>query len=424
VTRKYKRWDPEEVAAIEAELDRWDKLGSQPGFAYVASMRERHPALFEDYSDQKIRNMFNALKKVRKGLCHCGHRPPEPGSTRCAECKAKVRERRMERVVEGVCARCGEPIDTKGSMTQCSSCLGKMRKRYYRPARNQAKERTAWWRGVSYNLFKWIVPGTATFALDVLRQSPDHLLVDLFGGSGDLTVRALLSGCEVLAYNDVHPGLVAFMRVMDKGLWPEMWDEVKALRKEHPDRVLATYHTCLGSPVSTDEDLVKLGALLYTVARQVEGRGLVAPRMMSEWQPLPPRQGPKMRRFHRALKEGEVQISCLDFAEAIDYHDCYQALFIADPPWPGTRKYEYTVDGRYGELVEKLLATRGRFVLTMASTRESLDAMLPCPHLYYLLSYGGARLLVGSDFPLKSKRLLPFDAKRFDPGRAKRGRRF
>jgi hypothetical protein len=140
--------------------------------------------------------------------------------------------------------------------------------------------------------------------------------------------------------------------------------------------------------------------LLYSVCHTVKGRDLVRLEMEPTVKGLADHHKTRMREAHALLVENETEVTCLDAMEAIPYYDCSRTLFVADPPWPRSDKYEYDFEGRHAELIRALLSAEGEFLVTMQSSKLSMVAMAPCPHLYFFRSHGGPKCLIGSSFPL------------------------
>jgi site-specific DNA-adenine methylase len=432
--KPHRPWTEEERAVIRAELDQLG--GKRPESGYT----KRLMPLLPGRDMQDVRNIFGMERRKRLGLCNCGRRKPVKGKAMCQRCIDKTKARVAEQKKAGVCLRCGQKIDPLGSLTQCSKCSKKMSERYYKKARSKASKK--WGQmaakktkkgGVahSYNLINWLSPCTVPFLLRVIPKGSQ--IVDLFGGSGDLLIRAAKEGHEAFAYNDIHPMLVAYMRVLQRGLWPELCDKITHIQKSDPKSILKTYidlrstaddrlihlqtqrvlgklddaSVCAPEPGDMNWNiLIVQAALLYLVARDVQKQNMVQPRL--EWvRKLGSKHRTWMREMHHVLAEAETQITCLDYSQGIKWHDSENVLFVVDPPWPGQKKYEYEFRGRHTKLVRELMGAKGRFIIIMGSTRSSMAAMAPCPYLYFLVNYGGSKLLVGSDFPLDDDGLRP-----------------
>jgi hypothetical protein len=100
-----------------------------------------------------------------------------------------------------------------------------------------------------------------------------------------------------------------------------------------------------------------------------------------------------------------VQVISGDFSTAIDaFADDPDVVFLADPPWPGAGKYEFTIDGRFDELINRLNNVRGRYCLIVGPPRQTISLARRTPNAYW-----GPIRVTGHEFVL-SNFDLPFEA--------------
>jgi site-specific DNA-adenine methylase len=265
-----------------------------------------------------------------------------------------------------------------------------------------------------YNLVGWLGSRANRYLVDVIPEG--SWVVDLFGGSGDIGLQAAKAGHELLGYNDLHPMLASFMRVLGAGFVDELCNTIKVLRYKHPRWVARNYyHECSWvaqwmneypllrlfepSRKAKWDPWIRRAALVYVASRSVRERDLRALVMKDETVGLLSGHRKRMKEAAECLAESETEITCLDALKAIDYFDCSRTLFIADPPWPGATKYEYAFD-RHHELCKALVGAEGEYLIVMQSSKRSLVAMAPCSHLYFFRNPGGPRCVIGSSFPL------------------------
>lgn len=424
--RPYKSPTPKELKVINEFLD---SCKNQPPFNYSAGLLPLLPG----WSKQDIRNHVNLVIKRRRGLCTmCGKHGRTGKYKTCSACRARKREALDQLLAKGLCTRCRKArIDDGGSTTACSACLAARQQRYgyvYNKNRNEkgakvAKRRS---RNQWYNLLNWLGSKTVPFFLHQATKS--DLLVDLFGGSGDLTIRAAMQGYEVLAYNDIHPLLVSYMRVLQAGQHAELCKRIKASTIEDPALLKSLYehqlvqaidwvnrddHKYHGVPADHPDATIDIGraAILYQMSHSVAHQDMVK-KVPKPFKGLQSGHRSRMKEAAQVLED--IEITCLDFHEAIDWHDCDQTLFYVDPPWiKGSEKYEYDIGQRHADLVSHLMDARGRFVMVMEPSKAGLEAMQSCPCLYFLSSVGGAKVLIGSDFELHGHGLELVDKNRY-----------
>ena len=414
------KWTPEEMAVISAALD--EEMSPEHG--YAAELAKKLPRR----NTQDVRNIFNIERKRRLGLCPCGRLKPLPGRAQCIECKERKDRRRREALLRGDCVYCLKPIDANGTTTTCSTCVQARRARTQRSDQRQGADN---WRKMvqagkverprGYNLLHWIGCRNTRGILRNVTQG--DLLVDLFGGSGDMLLRAAGQGHEALAYNDAHPMLVSFIRTLQAGKVKELCQRIRVVGKTRPEMLGPLYKASfqeaarwvqdhrLHPTTNPDEWEEEIGraALLYVMSHSVEGKKL--PQGKVGEVRVKPVVGHKKRMWEAHKFLADVETTCLDFPEAITWHDCEKTVFLCDPPWPNADCYEHHINGRHEELVNALMAARGRFVLVMSAAKESLVAMRRVPYVYWMPSIGGSKLILGSDFPLAG--VTPIEREQF-----------
>ena len=212
----------------------------------------------------------------------------------------------------------------------------------------------------------------------LLRHSRPELFVDVFGGSGAFTLAALEQGWPTV-YNDVHPGLVQYMRIMQTSHHDEVLDLALKLDKLlDPEGLLwLDQRLPLARPVLQ-------AALFLLVAHNVEGRNMRARKVTHL---LPMRTATYQQLRQKAERFREAAVCGDDFADIIRQYDSPNTFFFVDPPWFGSDGlYEYTIAGRYEELSTLLLNCRGRYAWTQSSTREGLTFAKDHAHLNWWIA--------------------------------------
>jgi len=387
----YQRWTDEEWAVIRAELD------AHPHGRHHRA-RKLMP-LLPGRSESKISNALNIERRRRVGLCtSCGAQPVELGK-QCWNCRDRQREYRANLVRQGICQRCAKnPIDDAGTATTCSACIAVIREKYEQVNKRQRKKAVALRRKAGHrdvppqNMLKWLGSRAKPFMIN--NVPPDTQVVDLFGGSGDLTIRARMAGHAVIGFNDIHPMIAALATSVQQGRAGDIEDRMEVLAQLEPNDLLAQYQIARDNE---DRDPIAASALLVLVSRNVAGkdmRGLELARRPEFWSGFLS----AARKLERGLNG--VTVTCLDFADAIERFDGPDTLFLCDPPFPGAAKLEYRIEGRHRELVDRLKAAQGNFIAVTKSCRPGIRAFLPAPYLYFRRG-SNIRDVIASSFPLE-----------------------
>lgn len=367
---------------------------------------------------QGIRNHLNMIRKKRLGRCSKCSRVLEPGMLSCESCREQAREAREAYVAAGRCVRCREPIDDGGSVTTCSSCLVGVREANRKTLLKKAsrsqkaptvsrKDRLLAKRaqqtlmervGSGVRLFPWTYSCSGRPLVGVLPEGTS--VVDLFSGGGDISRTASKLGHRVVAALDIHPLTTSFLRVIQSGdhlaaydLASEWATRDVGVIKQRYGVVLEDHHP--------DHDVIR-AALLYVMAHGVSGRDMRA-KDLEVPVVLPTRTSftSKVSLYRRHLLG--IAIEALDFAEGIERYDAPDRVFVCDPPWPGSTTFEYDIEGRHGELIERLLGAQGEFLITLGSSRAAFDLLQKVPHIYWRTAFSRGqhvRELVASSWAL------------------------
>jgi hypothetical protein len=366
-TRPNYKWTPEDWALCARALD--DGLGA-------AACRDL--GWFPHLNTQQIRNGLNILNRKRKSICPCRAPLPE-GESVCPACRQKRKDDRSAKVAAGKCVNCTSELTQPGSSaTMCPRCIEKHRA----SMSNLLKKRK---RGPSRTpqLFPW--PAARSFRRLLPYLPAEHNLVDLFGGTGNFSAIAHEGGRNILAFNDVHPGVTTFIEAVVA--------EGAALNK--------TFRSEWGStnPSSPSEFLMGVHKTRGRLTQPVRPLG------------PPPRRTRSLQGVQDALTG--VPITNLDFSEAIRRFDGPKTLFVADPPWEGCESgFEFQLGSRHQELADQLLDAEGDFILMCASNRLSLQTWRKAPFHYWSL-VGLAKELIVSSFEVKLPQLAPVDLAKF-----------
>ena len=351
---------------------------------------------------QDIQNAFGILRAGQRGVCGSCRQPwagvigADGGQRLCPTCHGKVNEAARVRLKAGCCRVCGQPRGPGSSLSMCAACRltrRALRKGYgYALGDRQSKSHAV------AGLFPWL--GTLVTEPLLSFISPGQLVVDLFGGSGRLLLAAAAQG-HAVAYNDLHPQLAQFMKIILNGsdaAVQELREHIRLAQRSGLAAVLEHYH--YGTPFAA--------ACFYQLARagSVHAGGCMRTGKFPVW-PGPDRHFGATIRQWRELLPRSVPVTNLDYRDALKLYAAPGTCFLVDPPWIGSKCYEYGFEGRWSELVQALLSLPSGFVLTCASDQASLKLMKEIPYLYWVRIGPLGRQVIGSNRPGLSARLEP-----------------
>lgn len=359
--------------------------------------------LFPNRNKQFVWNIIGATRKRMLGLCMCG-RPLTDGYHTCSKCRNKAKEFREELLAEGLCTRCHHaPADA--SLTMCADCV------IYQRSHNP-KAKSTGRGGPAPGLLRWRASGSIYGVPSLLPDPPERWkVVDLFGGSADLTLKARARGYEAV-YNDLHPVLCDLVRVVrDVEDAPEVIANISALLVERPQHLMALYGRALAGDPTLSAAL--RAATIVTIAHNVRDRDLRRMAFFPEIRPVNKAYAPRARE-HVAHLQG-VTVENLDFADAIRAHDSRDTVFFLDPPFLNARcPYEHDLSTeRHREMVALLRDIKGRFLLTSSSSREVVSLFRVLPHLWWIPTKMGLstyKQVLATNYPVD---LEPLDPKRY-----------
>lgn len=366
------RWTDEEWGIIGRALDQGLGAAAVRDLGWLPHM-----------DAQQIRNGLNILRRKRNCLCGMCNGPVPKGEVNCSDCKQKQVERRAAKIAKGLCAGCSHSLDQEGSSaTLCPRCLERHRASIQKTLKKKGPKLQVQ-KIQRYPAFPW--PSARSFRRLLPYIPRGYNVVDLFGGSGGFSVAVHQAGMNLLAFNDIHPGVTTFVEAAVQEA--RLADTVRAeWGKPHPSApsafLMGTHKTC--------------GNLTRPTR-------LLGP---------PPSLRKPLGRLRGAL-EG-AQVTNLDFTEAVRRFDSPKTLFVVDPPWQGCEEpFEYRLGDRHEELASTMLDVKGQFLLMTASNREALRTWAKAPFLYWCLIGNFAKELVVSSFEIKDPRLEVIKPEKF-----------
>lgn len=322
----YNRWTDAERAVIHQFLD----ICPDPPFGYTHDLSDLLPGR----SVQDIRNGVNMIRRQRLGICQCGQLT---SGSRCPTCTEARRRDRSNRLAQGLCALCGNNLNEHpegASATLCATC--RERRHRYRPAaaerfkdanptRRPKHDPLACLKVVS----SWPSCGHARWIAEVASLDA-RPVVDLFGGTGELLRLVTVHGKSwPHAYYDLDPRIT---NIVQYALYPT------------------------------------------TTTLSPEAQTLALP--------LTKERRYRLRVLGDTLRPTLKTIACRDAIDVLAnaYDQPHNALFIADPPWPGQKHpCQATVD--HAQLLDALLdLPMGQdFILSLGAERQALQ--LAAKHL-------------------------------------------
>ena len=367
-----------------------------------AGHKPRHVLhLFPGRNEQFVRNILNVTRRRLTGLCHCNRPLHADGHRTCPDCRAESKAFRETLLANGICTRCSHaPADA--SLTMCADCVAYQSS--YNP-KGKGSERG----GSTPGLLRWRGSGSIYGVPPLLPDPPERWkVVDLFGGSADLLLKARVRG-HAAVYNDIHPVLCDLVRVMrDVRDAPEVIAHISTLLAERPQHLAILY----GRARSGDPTLsaAMRSAILVTVAHNVRDRNLRRMEFLPEIKPVGDAYAARIRPFVPHLQG--VVVENLDFADAIRAHDSRDTVFFLDPPFLGTRcPYEDNLSAeRHREMVALLRDIKGRFLLTSSSSREVVSLLRVLPHLWWIPTKMGSttyKQVLATNYPVELESLNP-----------------
>lgn len=357
----------------------------------------------------------------------CGGLLDEEGFRSCSSCRAKNRQARKDRLRNGMCTTCGyREIDD--TTTQCFTCAERTREHNrlahfsgkWSKVRNDIRTNAKKANGGKVNkldnkiglpssiprpprLLPWIHSDNCRSVIGFIEGKRE--VVDLFAGSGHMSVLAHQMGHHVVAVNDVHPGVVAFFETLQTHPAAKFYAEVTKVAAFGPVELVDAYRKSLSNGRK-----IRRAALTYIMARSnTDLAALEVPEVKS------PTPFNTFRSLASNLKVAmlNAEITRLDFRKAIRQFDGPNRLFICDPPWPQAEKFEFEINGRHDQLIDRLNAAEGDYVVITSSSRESLLFAAKAPHLYWRQGIRFSREIIASSFPLPEVYFKPIDLAAF-----------
>lgn len=369
----------------------------------------------------QCKNGFAQAKREIDGRCLCGN-DVEHGRRRCVECRIKSKEDRDALKRAGKCVACRKP-NTDGSLTLCSSCLerGREQQREYLE-RRRAKESEAkvgtikrksggghHVRGVP--VIRW-TGCAAPRQLFELAPSTNHTFVDVFGGCGRFAMWAQHEGYKQVVYNDLHPILPIFMRMLKEGRSREIHEICLTHAKMPAAGVLQRYERAFDGSGSD----IERAALLYTVTYSNRRNSMYAKVM-----PVVKMPSDALIRRPRKLREltESIEIENEDWAEIASRWDGPDTFFFLDPPYPGTMTYEHNFElSEYRHIAQFMNECEGHFMLVLPLTRSVAELL--CGNRHHIVQrivreHGRTvRDVIVTNYELPTaKGLSPFDPSKF-----------
>lgn len=203
--------------------------------------------------------------------------------------------------------------------------------------------------------------GSLKYILPVLKPLLHDKFVDVFGGSGVVTLN--VPDVELMVYNDRYSGVVDFYRVLKSNDWSKLFELLDnftpPLSREEWIRARSEWCT------ETDP-VVRAAKWFYTFRNSVIGKGQCFARATNS---RPPITLPSSIQLFAAVhaKMRKVLIENLDFRTCIRDFDSSDAVFYCDPPYVGTDPGIYEHKFKREDLQELLKLIRnckGTFLLS------------------------------------------------------------
>jgi len=386
--RKWRRVGPNERALLESIVQEELRTGRK---IPVRKLLLRFPS---DWTDQDVRNHRNVERKRHANRCLCGY-TNAPGKTRCEDCLSKSKKVYNKRRAAGLCVGCGREVDIDGSATYCSSCIAVSRKsnKEYIKRLSKAKKPVSASPGEPVFMFQWVNTKAGRSVAEVLPKG--YRVVDLFAGTGSLAVRARRKKRSVLGLNDIHPLIVNFLDVVVNGDLVSFADHADRIIQGEPQRLLALYDQAGRRQLSATE----AAAVFYLVTKNVDRRDLASRTITRTRLSGLALNNRRLILEVRDLLRGTL-ITSLDWRDAIEVYDGPKTLFLVDPPWPGSSQmFEFNIDGRHMDLMERLASAQGEAIVMLQSSRRSMLLARHMPYTYFRQVYAGREIIL-STMPL------------------------
>ena len=231
----------------------------------------------------------------------------------------------------------------------------------------------SWYGGKGGNAQRELI----NFITDYINNSDEKIFVDVFGGSGVVTLNIENKDKK---YNDINKNLVNFFKVLNdpilslelKGILcktlycQNVYEDAVENLKNKNYKEEKSLEKAVDFYIATNQSVNSIGAIKKTGFKF--SKGIIRNNMgqaVSAWITNINVNLPKVIDKFR-----KVEVYNCDFSEIIDKFDSENTIFYLDPPYViNTRKnkkvYEYELDDeRHNELIEKLLKIKGKAILS------------------------------------------------------------
>jgi len=278
---------------------------------------------------------------------------------------------------------CGGIADDDGTLTKCSECRHDNAELILQSVPPSMKNQS--------DLLPWIysrMPGN----LATLLPKGSRRVVDLFAGSGRFARSANRRGFNVI-YNDVHPLLAAYTTaVRDR-----MHGELNLVTSEMAMDIVnfgVHYRGVYNDPTN----LLEAAATARIAAFNVPRACRLNETKTIKFAPLANSVGGR--------EWANMDVSCMDYREAIATHDRSSTTFFVDCPYPGTSYYENNLSWKeFAEMLRLLRSVKGRVLMVLPTQRRTVKMVADAGFRTYLRLIKTPRFkgrdLVASSYPLK-----------------------
>lgn len=207
------------------------------------------------------------------------------------------------------------------------------------------------------------VGGKSLMAKRLIEMFPNHqCYVEVFGGAGWVLFKkpCPTRGGYREIYNDINGELVNMFRVFR--------DKPDAFCREMDQVLIAreTFEAFIATDPERLDEVRRAVRFFYLVKASFAGRmqtfGMVTKGVTLR---------PNLTKLRGAMKEvrkrlENVLIENFDYKNLIEIYDREYTLFFLDPPYHGTKCYEFNFEDRdFEELKTAVAAIRGKFILTL-----------------------------------------------------------